>query len=101
MKALDTNVLVRFLVKDDAEQAQQVYKLFKQAENHQQRLFVPILVVLETIWVLQAVYGVDDQDILAVMNDLLLMPVLLFKLSRFCIHLLRRQREITSTLRIC
>lgn len=79
MKALDTNVLVRFLVKDDAEQAQQVYSLFKQAENHQQRLFVPILVVLETIWVLQAVYDVDDQDILAVLNDLLLMPVLLFE----------------------
>jgi predicted nucleic-acid-binding protein len=79
MKALDTNVLVRFLVKDDAEQAQQVYNLFKQAENNQQRLFVPILVVLETIWVLQAVYGVDDKDILAVLNDLLLMPVLLFE----------------------
>ena len=28
---------------------------------------------------LQAVYGVDDQDILAVLNDLLLMPVLLFE----------------------
>ena len=83
MKALDTNVLVRFLVKDDAEQAQQVYNLFKQAENNQQRLFVPILVVLETIRVLQAVYGVDDKDIfkdiLAVLNDLLLMPVLLFE----------------------
>ncbi|MGZ8185749.1 MAG: PIN domain-containing protein, partial [Methylobacter sp.] len=79
MKALDTNVLVRFLVKDDAEQAQQIYNLFKQAENHQLRLFVPILVVLETIWVLQAVYGVDDHDILAVLNDLLLMPVLLFE----------------------
>lgn len=79
MKALDTNVLVRFLVKDDAGQAQQVYNLFKQAENQQQRLFVPILVVLETIWVLQAVYSVDDLDILAALNDLLLMPVLLFE----------------------
>jgi predicted nucleic-acid-binding protein len=79
MKALDTNVLVRFLVKDDAVQAQQVYNLFKQAENDQQRLFVPMLVVLETIWVLQAVYGVDNADILAALNDLLLMPVLLFE----------------------
>ena len=79
MKALDTNVLVRFLVKDDAKQAQQVYSLFKQAENDQQRLFVPLLVVLETIWVLQAVYEVDDPDILAALNDLLMMPVLLFE----------------------
>jgi len=79
MKALDTNVLVRFLVKDDAEQAKLVYSLFKQAENQQQRLFVPILVVLEMIWVLQAVYSVQDQDILAALNDLLSMPVLLFE----------------------
>ena len=79
MKAVDTNVLVRFLVKDDAEQAQQVYSVFKQAENQQQRLFVPILVVLEMIWVLQAVYSVQDQDILAALNDLLSMPVLLFE----------------------
>jgi predicted nucleic-acid-binding protein len=79
MKALDTNVLVRFLVKDNAEQAQQVYRLFKETENQQQRLFVPVLVVLETIWVLQAVYDVDDQDILAALNNLLMMPVLLFE----------------------
>jgi predicted nucleic-acid-binding protein len=79
MKALDTNVLVRFLVKDDAGQSQQVYSLFKQAENDQQRLFVPLLVVLETIRVLQAVYDVDDPDILAALNDLLMMPVLLFE----------------------
>ncbi len=79
MKALDTNVLVRFLVKDDAEQAQLVYILFKQAEKQKQQLFVPILVVLETIWVLQAVYHIEDHEILAALNDLLLMPVLLFE----------------------
>ena len=33
MKALDTNVLIRFLVKDDELQAKAVYKLFKQAES--------------------------------------------------------------------
>jgi len=79
MKALDTNVLVRFLVNDDAEQAQQVYSMFKQAETQQQQLFVPILVVLETIWVLQAVYRIEDQVILTVLNDLLMMPILQFE----------------------
>ena len=29
MKALDTNVLVRFLVKDDEQQAKAVYKIYK------------------------------------------------------------------------
>ena len=52
MKALDTNVLVRFLVKDDEQQAKTVYRLFKQAESKAEAFFIPILVVLETVWVL-------------------------------------------------
>jgi predicted nucleic-acid-binding protein len=31
--ALDTNILVRFLIKDDEKQAQLVYQLFKQTED--------------------------------------------------------------------
>ncbi|SJM89928.1 PilT protein domain protein [Crenothrix polyspora] len=79
MMALDTNVLVRFLVKDDDKQAQLVYQLFKQSEEKQETLFVPLLVVLETIWVLQSVYDIADTDIVLAINDLLLMPVLKFE----------------------
>ncbi|RDD29235.1 VapC toxin family PIN domain ribonuclease, partial [Prosthecochloris sp. ZM] len=31
MRALDTNILVRFLTNDDATQAERVYRLFRQA----------------------------------------------------------------------
>lgn len=79
MMALDTNVLIRFLLKDDEQQAQQVYQLFKQAEAKQDVLFVPLLVVLETIWVLQSAYGIADTAILAALGELLLMPVLRFE----------------------
>jgi predicted nucleic-acid-binding protein len=48
--------LIRFLVKDDEKQAQIAYQVFTQAEIKQDVLFVPLLVVLETIWVLQSVY---------------------------------------------
>jgi predicted nucleic-acid-binding protein len=41
MKALDTNVLVRFLVKDDEQQAKTVYRLFKQAESKAEAFFIP------------------------------------------------------------
>jgi len=64
MKALDTNVLVRFLVKDDEQQAKTVYRLFKQAESKAEAFFIPILVVLETVWVLEAVYETTRQEIL-------------------------------------
>ena len=49
MKALDTNVLVRFLVRDDEQQAESIYRIFKQAESDKEALFVPLLVVLETV----------------------------------------------------
>lgn len=79
MKALDTNVLIRFLVKDDERQAAIVYEVFKQAETRQEVLFVPILVVLETIWVLESAYDVPEQEILDAISELLLMPILIFE----------------------
>ncbi|MDZ7760652.1 MAG: hypothetical protein U5L00_10390 [Desulfovermiculus sp.] len=38
MKALDTNVIVRFLVKDDEAQAEIVRKRLKKAEEHNEVL---------------------------------------------------------------
>ena len=79
MRALDTNVLVRFLVKDDTSQATTVYKIFKQAEAEKRVFFVPLLVVIEAIWVLEAVYAIKRSDLIAAMNELLLMPILQFE----------------------
>lgn len=79
MKALNTNVLVRFLVKDDEQQAKTVYRLFKQAESKAEAFFIPILVVLETVWVLEAVYETTRQEILDSIDELLLMPILEFE----------------------
>jgi len=78
MKALDTNVLIRFLVNDDEKQARIVRDLFKRAEAEQHRLFVPLPVALEMIWVLESVYDISRQDILDTIQKLLLMPVLSF-----------------------
>lgn len=43
MKAIDTNVLVRFLVNDDPAQAEQVRQLFSGAERQRATYFVPFL----------------------------------------------------------
>jgi len=48
MQALDTNVLVRFLVADDPVQAGQVRNLLKRAEAEGRAYFVPLPVVLES-----------------------------------------------------
>jgi predicted nucleic-acid-binding protein len=79
MKALDTNVLVRFLVKDDQQQSKAVYRKFKQTEVDKEALFIPALVVLETVWVLESVYEVTRQEILDSLDLLLLMPILEFE----------------------
>jgi len=79
MKALDTNVLIRFLVRDEEKQARTVYESFKKAEAEKYVFFVPLLVVLEAIWVLEAVYAINRSDLLDAINELLLMPILQFE----------------------
>lgn len=94
MMALDTNVLIRFLVKDDERQAQCVYKLFKKSEERQEAIFVPLLVVLETTWVLQSAYEIADEEILSALSTLLLMPVLLFEAPSVLQGFIASAREV-------
>ncbi len=79
MKALDTNILIRFLVQDDVNQANKVIQLFTKAEQNNQPLFIPLLVILETIWVLQSAYSVSRQDIVLAISSLLQMQVFEFE----------------------
>ena len=79
MMALDTNIIVRFLVRDDEKQAQLVYRRFKQAERRRELLFVPLLVMLETIWVLESLYNLTRGEILGSIEDLMLMPIFQFQ----------------------
>jgi predicted nucleic-acid-binding protein len=79
VKAIDTNVLVRFLVNDDRAQAEQVRQLFATAEQHREAFYVPLLVLLETIWVLESAYQIQRADLIETLGELLLMPVLQFE----------------------
>ncbi|ACF43542.1 PIN domain-containing protein [Pelodictyon phaeoclathratiforme] len=78
MNALDTNILVRFLVRDDAGQADRVYRLFKTAETEKTAFLVSIPVLLELIWVLDSAYEIQRQEILDALGELLLLPILVF-----------------------
>ena len=79
MKGIDTNILIRFLVGDDEVQAKKVYTIFKKAELNKTELFVPLLVMVEFIWVLESIYEITRTDILDAINELLLMPILNFE----------------------
>lgn len=79
MKALDTNILIRFLVNDDHEQAQKVLSCFEEAEDKKQYYFVSTPVVLEMLWVLRISYNFSKEDVISALEALLAMPVLRFE----------------------
>ncbi len=76
MMAVDTNVLVRFLVADDEVQSRAVYTLFKKAEEQRMPYFVSLPVVLELFWVLESAYERSRKEIADAVEGLLRMPVL-------------------------
>lgn len=98
MIALDTNVLVRFLVNDDKKQANAAKKIIKEAEKSKQPLFVTSLVVLELIWVLEAVYDVPRERIIGAISDLILMPALCFEKQSVLRHFINSASHSTFDL---
>ena len=55
MIAVDTNLLVRLLTKDDLSQAKRAAKIMESDD-----IFIPKTVMLETEWVLRYAYGIDE-----------------------------------------
>ena len=70
MTTLDTNVIVRLLVEDDAEQARQPEIAWRQALANG-GVFLPKIVLVETAWVLKKAYKFDKGTLLATLKRLL------------------------------
>ena len=77
MIAVDTNVLVRILIDDSgaAVQMQAARALLANAEV----LYVPQIVQVETVWVLESAYGFDKSAICKILDHLLLHPQFLLQ----------------------
>lgn len=71
MIALDTNVLVRFLVEDDAVQTAKAAALMEKAVSDKATLFVSDVVLCETVWVLTSRYGFSRVEVAAVLRRVL------------------------------
>ena len=82
MAALDTNVLVRLLVEDDAAQLAAARKLIRQCLNAGEALFIPITVALELEWVLRSSFGFDKVAVVATLSKLLSTLELVFESER-------------------
>ncbi len=71
MLGLDTNVLVRFLVQDDAVQFGIARRLIEEQEVKGELVVVSLLVLLETEWVLRSRYGLAKERIVDAITALL------------------------------
>ena len=68
MIALDTNVLVRYLVGDDSRQAEQAEEIVEQARSSGEAVFLSQIVLCELVWVLAGAYDAAKKDILYTLN---------------------------------
>jgi predicted nucleic-acid-binding protein len=71
MLGLDTNVLVRFLVRDDQAQFERAHRLIERAKSAGEAALVSLLVVQETEWVLRSRYGLSKAEIRDAIGNLL------------------------------
>ena len=79
MKSLDTNILIRFLVRDDENQAYKVKKLLEKAEKEGISFFITIPVILELIYVLSSVYNYSKKEILNAIESMIAMQIFIFE----------------------
>lgn len=71
MLGLDTNVLVRFLVRDHEAQFERARRLIKREVDRQEKVLISLLVLLETEWVLRSRYGLQKNQIMHTISRLL------------------------------
>ncbi|ACV07466.1 type II toxin-antitoxin system VapC family toxin [Kytococcus sedentarius] len=92
MIGLDTNVLVRLLVDDDAEQSGLARELASTV-TPAAPAFVPLVVWVETYWVLHRAYGIAPDEVLEVFDELAGRDEVLSENPRAVAHALRAARE--------
>lgn len=63
MIGLDTNVLVRYLAQDDVIQSQQATQVIERTLTGERPGFISLVTMVETVWVLDRVYGLSNHEI--------------------------------------
>ena len=74
MIAIDTNVIVRYLVADQSEQFRRATALIEA-----EQVFVPSTVALEAEWVLRAIYRLNRAAILGALRKFAALPTVAFE----------------------
>ena len=82
MPALDTSVLVHYVVENDAAQLAAAKRLIGRCVREGLALFVPVTVVLELEWVLRSNFSFPKDDVLLTLSSLFSAAELSFESER-------------------
>lgn len=74
LRFLDTNVLLRYLTRDDERKATAAFALLQRIERGEERVVTTQAVIFETVFTLQRFYKVSRPDIQA-----LVLPIILLR----------------------
>ena len=101
MPALDTNVLVRYVVQDHSGQLAAAKRLISRCVAEGQSRFVPVTVALELERVLRASFGCVKDDVLQVLSNLFSAAELTFESERALEVALQLYREGSADFADC
>lgn len=79
MIALDTNILIRLLTKDDPDQTALAERLLQESADAEEPCFISDPVLCEVEWVLESNYRARRGDVLAAMQELLAGDLFVFE----------------------
>lgn len=68
---IDTNTILRFVLKDVGSQHVEVYELIKKAKDKKIKLIIPEIVVFETYFTLKSYYEYKKETLLIILESLL------------------------------
>jgi len=71
MIALDTNVFIRYLALDDPAQSRRATAVIEETLASGEGVFIPVIVLCETVWVLRGYYKLPKQRIIQVLDAVL------------------------------
>lgn len=71
MIGIDSNVLVRYLVRDEPVQTAIVDRFLETELSERQPGYISLVVLAETLWVLKRIYGLAPHDLAGTVRDLL------------------------------
>ena len=101
MAALDTNVLVRFLMQDEPAQLRSAQRLIRNSLGAGKLLFVPVTVALELEWVLRSRFELGKPAVLQTFSQLLSTVELRFEAAACIEWALRQYKDATADFSDC